>query len=424
MSALVNIQALLKRRYGPYINPIPSIETFAALAKFRTAERVGENYNFPVQLGLEHGVTHNLDGTAFTLNSAVDSVVKNAQLDGATIMLIGNIPYDVVAKMSAGQEGSYMEAVDYKVSSMMEGGELYREIALLYGPGSGATALTELAVINASVSGVDLDPGQVVNITQATWSAGLWNHMVGALVDVYQADGATLRAADVTVQAVPDASINRLTLFKSGSAAVVAATDKILARGAHAKSCVGVQAILENQTTLFGIDAAVYPQWQAVQFSAGGASSPMTVAKLAQLFSRLKNNGAKGGGTYLCSASQFAQFTDELDALDRYIQPMDIKQTGMSTLTIKSPIGPVTVQIHEYMKQGIAMFFCTGKARRIGATDLTYRLGLSREWFWKELDSAAGSQMRIYSHQSPVLEVPYWCAIVISIESDGDTAPA
>jgi hypothetical protein len=423
MSALNNIQALLKRRYGPYINPIPSVETLANLAKFRTAERVGENYNFPVKLGIEHGVTHNVDGTAFTLNSAVDSVVKNAQLDGATIMLIGNIPYDVVAKMAAGREGSYMEAVDYKVESMMEGGELYRELAMLYGPGTG-TALAELGVVNASISGADLNAGQVINITQGSWSAGLWNHMVGALVDVYQADGATLRAADVTVTAVTDPTINRIKLTKSGSAAVVAATDKILARGAKGKSCAGVQAILENTGSLFGIDAAVYPQWRAINFSAGGASSPMTLAKVAQLLSRLKNNGAKGGGTYLCSASQFAQFTDELDALDRYAQPMEVKQTGMSTLAIKSPIGPVTVQIHEYMKQGIAMFLSQGKVRRVGATDLTFRLGMSKEWFWKELDSAAGSQMRIYSHQAPVIEVPYHCAIVTSIESDGDTAPA
>ena len=424
MSALNNIQALLKRRYGPYINPIPSVDTVAKLAKFRTAERVGENYNFPVQLGLEHGVTHNVDGTAFALNPAVDSVVKNAQLDGATIMLIGNIPYDVVAKMAVGREGSYMEAVDYKVEAMMEGGELYREIALLYGPGTGAAVATELAVVNASISGADLNAGQVINITQGTWSAGLWNHMVGALVDIYQSDGTTVRETGVTVVAVPDPTINRLSLQKTGSANVVAANDKIVARGSAQKSCTGIQPILENTGTLFGINAAVYPQWQAVNFSAGGASSPMTVAKLAQLFSRLKNNGAKGGGVYLCSAAQFAQFTDELDALDRYIQPMDMKQTGMSTLMVKSPIGPVEIKIHEYMKQGIAMFICNGMARRIGATDLTFRLGMSREWFWKELDGNAGSQLRIYSHQAPVLEIPYHCAIVTSIESDGDTAPA
>jgi hypothetical protein len=424
MSALTNIQALLKRRYGPYINPLPSVDSIAQYAKFRTAERVGENYNFPVKLGLEHGVTHNVDGTAFALKSAVDSVVKNAQLDGATIMLIGNIPYDVVARMAAGREGSYMEAVDYKVESMMEGGELYRELALLYGPGTAAVAQAELAVVNASISGADLNAGQVINITQGSWSSGLWNHMVNARVEIYEADGSTLVETEVTVVAVPDSQINRLELQKTGSANVVAAGHKIIARDAKGKSCTGLQAILENQGVLFNIDAGVFPQWQAVQFDAGGPASPMTVAKLAQLFARLKNNGAKGGGKYCCSAAQFAQFTDELDNLDRYIQPMEMKQTGMSTLVVKSPIGPVTIEIHEYMKQGIAMFFCNNTVRRIGATDLTFRLGMSREWFWKELDGNAGSQMRIYSHQAPVIEIPYHCAIVTSIESDGDTAPA
>lgn len=423
MSALSNWAGIAKRRYGDYINPLASSNTLADAAPFISQDRrPGENYNFPVLTQLEHGVTHNVDNTAFPISSVVDSVTKNAQLDGATILLQGNMPYDVVAKfMNPGATVDDMRATDMKVKGLMLGGELYRELALMYGPGTG-TALANIGIISAIVSGANLAAPIVCNITRQTWAGGLWPLMRGALIDIYQSDGATLRAAEVTVSAVV-AETNRLTLTKSGSTVLPVAGDMLIQRGAATKSCVGAQAILENTGSLFGIDAASEPVWRAVQKSAGSAA--LTIAKIKQLCGQLYNNGLRNGGDLFVNGLTFADLSDELDALERYNEPGgEAKRTGESEISIKSPAGIVKIKLHGQMKQGIAMFFAKNVLKRVGATDLTFSLGNSREWFYHELPSNAGSAIRIYSNQAIVSEKPYQCAIITAIQNVGDTSPA
>lgn len=433
MSAYASIQALFQRTYGDFINPMPSDNTIAKAAPFISQSvRPGENYNFPVRMSLEHGVTHNVDNTAFSLNSVVDSTVVNAQLDGATVLLAGNIPYDVIAKSING-DASYQQAMDYKVETLMLSGELYRELNLLYGPGTGSAAAASVGTVNASVSGANLAAPQIVNITAATWAPGIWNNMINAIVDVYQSDGTTVRAADVTVQAVV-AGTNRLQLYKAASSATVVAGDVIVLRGQRTKGCYGVQALLENSGTMFGIAASTYPQWQALSFSAGSAA--LTVAKIQQMFSRLKNNGLKAqngrAGTLFVSAATFADLVSELDGNsstfpggNRWVNPSgDAKVVGTDNISVKTPCGMCDIAIHTYMKQGIAMFLPEGKVKRVGATDLTFSLPGTNKWFYTELPSNAGCQIRIYSHQAIVIEVPYHAAIITAIVNTAGTSPA
>lgn len=422
MSSISNVQALLKRTYGPYINPQPSDNTIASKADFISADlQPGDTYNFPLKASHEHGVTHNNDGTAFALNSVVDAVWVNAQLDGSEILVAGNVPYATAAKMKNG-DASYMGPVDMKVEGLMESGELYRELNLLYGAGSGATVLSNIGVVNASVSGVDLDPGQVINITAASWSAGLWNNMTNALVDIYQSDLSSTRETDVQCTAIVTAT-NRVNVFKSGSAAVVAAGDVIVLRSAKGKQCYGLQAILENTGTLFNIAAGSYPFWQALTHAAGGA---LTIAEVRQAMAKVSNNGLADGGTLFVSSATFEDFVAELDNGDRWNDENTgkPKRVGVSNIEIVTAAGPVDIAIHKYMKQGIAMFLPNGKVKRVGATDLTFSLPGTNEWFYVELPSNAGGQMRIYSHQAIIIECPYHAVIFTGITNNADSSPA
>lgn len=424
MPSLTNFTPLLKRTYGDFINPLPSDDTLAALAPLiRQDRRPGENYNFPIMVNFEHGVTHNVDGSAFALDSAIDAVNQNAQLDGATILLHGNLPYDVIAK-AMNSNGAYMEAVDFKVMALMSGGEHYREVNLLYGPGTGSTLLTNVGAVNASVSGANLAAPQVVNITRATWSSGLWNKMVNAQVDIYQSDGSTLRESGVTVQAVVSATC-RLQLYKAGSTATVASGDLIVLRGSRTKSCVGYQAILQNTGSLFGISAALYPPWAAVSFSAGSAA--LTSVKIQQFASRLSNNGLSNGGSLLVSSATFAGLVDELDDRDRWTNNSNtsgMKRTGTAAIEVMTPAGLIKVQIHRLMKQGVAMFVPVEKVKRVGATDLTFALPGTNQWFYQELPGNAGAQLRIYSNQAIVIECPYHAGIITNIVNEADVTPA
>lgn len=421
------IQPILTNRYGPLMNPMPSVDTLASDAPFVAKERrEGRNYNFPIRLGLPGGITFDDTNTAFTTKDPVAAVWKEATITGSSILAQDDIPYnDVFATMNGiaagGSANAYMDKWDESMEGLMLSAELYRELALLCGPGPTSTAAASLATVNASVSGANLAAPQVVNITTATWRPGLWQRVIGHLFDVYQSDGSTLRAADVTLQAVVEAT-NRLQLFKSGSSATVAANDIILPRGAIDVSCYGLEAICANTGSLFGIDAAVYPQWRVSSASIGGA---LNRAKVLGYLGQLKAKGVKEGGTLYLAAGPVGDLIEEANTLQRWTD--EAKQTrvqGTNAVEFLTQIGPVVCKVHDYFKQGTGIFLPKKNGMvRVGQTDNTFTNG-KNEMFLQELESKAGSRIRCFSHQAPVLQLPYQAMVMSGITSTYNTAPA
>lgn len=429
MSTAANWEGFLKRRYGRFADPLPSPNTFADFLEFIPREmRPGDTYEFPVQLGIEHGVTHDISRTAFTLLGAKDSVALPARLRGAAINMQGRIPRDMLAAMGNGNSnggdsgGSYFDGLDAKVMGLAKGAEFYREIALHYGPGSSTAAASNIGVVAAIISGTNLGAGGpiVCEITKASWTAGLWNLMVGGYVDVYEADGTTLVESDVEVTGVPNAAVNRIRLAKSGVTTDVDATDIIVPRGSKAKSCFGMQAILENTGAMFEINAGTYPQWKAVTHAIGGA---FTRAKILSLAAKLQQNGLKKGGKLFVNANAFADLAEEANDQRTDFGKDAVIEQGAENLLYKTPAGIVEVAVDMLMKQSIAMFIARDTGKRVGSTDNTFRTQGSREWFFQELENAAGAQLQCFSNQAPVLEIPYHCAICTGVVSTGDTAP-
>lgn len=438
MSSYANWAPGFKERYGDWINPLPEEDTLAELGEFIKEEwRPGVAFNFPIKVQNEGGVTHNVDGSAFTVNDAIDSVWQNARLDGATVLLCGNLPYDVNAKSSNGagpgsKGGAFWKATDQKVESMMVSASLYRELNLAYGAGTASTIAASIGAVAANVSGTTLTNGPTITITRATWAPGVWNQIRGHKVDIYQSDGATLRESGVTVtSAATSGTQNRLVLTKSGSAVTVAAGDLIVLNGQKAKSCYGLQAILENTGSLFNISASTYGMWQSCSFSAGSAT--LTRAKIGQFASRIFPNGLKNGGNLFVSGPTFADLGEEADALVQWTvqdgNAPKLKRQGTNRLEFASQIGPITIVNYIYQKQSLAFFVGNSESggslfKRVGASDITFALPGTREWFWTELSAAAGSQLRCYSNQAGVLEIPYHCGEITAISNNGDTSPS
>lgn len=422
------IQSLLTNRYGPLMNPMPSIDTLAADFAFVEKERrEGRNYNFPIRLGLPGGITYDDTNTAFTTRDPIAAVWKEATITGSSILAQDDIPYnDVFATMNGvsadGGSGSYMDKWDESMEGLMLSAELYRELAILCGPGPTSTAAASLATVNASVSGANLAAPQVVNVTAATWRPGLWQRVISHQFDVYQSDGSTLRASNVTLQAVVE-STNRLQLFKSASAAVVAANDIILPAAGIDVSMYGIEAIAANTGSLFGIDAATYPQWRVSAAAVGGALSR---AKVLGFLGQLKAKGVTQGGTLYLAAGPVGDLIEEANTLQRWTD--EAKQTrvqGTTAVEFLTQVGPVTCKVHDYFKQGTGFFNPKGKssAVRVGQTDNTFTNG-KNEMFLQELETKAGSRIRCFSHQAPVLPLPYQCMLFSGITSTYNTSPA
>lgn len=422
MSTLANWLPNYKQRYGDFTDPLPEENTLADYFGFvRQDQRPGIAFNFPIVVSLEHGQTANVDGTAFALNAAVDSVLKNAQIDGATLALVGNIPYDVSFKSRNGagngnSGGAFRTAFELKTDLLMKSMEFYREVSLLYGCGTAATIASDIGVV-LSVTGTNLNgpTGMSAVFTTPTWAPGLWTNMIGAKVDFMNAAGtATIaNATAVRVNAVNADTKTVQFINDAGGAGVIAATNRVIPTGWFQKTCVGVEAILQNTGTLFGIDASIYPMWKAIQIDLAGVA--LNRARILGIMARLFPNGLTQGGKLFVCGPTFADLAEEADALQRYTGNTDeVKRQGASNLEYKSPAGNVNVALHKYMKQGEAMFFPAGNGKRVGSTDITFR-GEGDDWFFLELPSNAGCQLRILSNQAPILTMPFRCAYIKNI---------
>ena len=427
MASLPNVNGMFKQRYGRWIDPLPDEHTLADFGDFIPSEnRPGLGYNFPVLTGLELGQTANVDNSAFALNPAVDSTVLNANLDGATIMLQSVVSYDTIYKSlngtgSGNSGGAYKTALDQTVQAMLQGAAMYRELALAYGPGTSTAVASNIGIVGGSVSGANLGAAQTVYLTEASWIPGLWIIAAGTpngmRVDVYQADGTTVRETDVTVQARPSTTQTRLTLFKSASAATVAANDRIVPLGWRTKSAFGLEAIYNNTGSIFGINAATVAPWRCMTFSAGGA---MSRAKIMAMAAAVSINGVKNGGKLFVCAPTFADMAEEANALQRYTANTDkVKRQGASQLIYETAAGQVEVVVYQYAKQGQAMFIANDNFRRVGSTDLTMRpIGGGAEAFFQHMPSNAGASLRIFSNQAPVFEMPYRNFLITGIQNN------
>lgn len=418
MATLANWEGNFKQRYGRFQNPIPEVNTFAEEMSFIQQDyRPGLGYNFPIIVGNEHGQTADISNTAFAFNAAIDSQILNATLDGATIGVVGNVPYDVAFKgnngAGNGSKGSaFWRPYDLKVKLLLQSAILYRELLLLYGCGGASytTPACNIGVIGGSPSGTFNTPN-TSRLTLASNAPGIWNQMApGALVDVH--NGATPRETGVTVQGYDPATAT-LTLYKNGSAVTPVAGDIIVPYGWKVKSAVGLEAILLNQTSIFGINAALIPHWRAVQMSAGGTLSRTTILGLA---ARLASNGFRGGGKLYVSPASFSDLVVETFTLQRFDKNTDsVKQQGADELEYKTSVGVIKVVVYPYMKQGEAFFMAPGKSKRVGSTDITTKGDGPNDMFFLELQANAGYQMRAMQNQAPVLEIPYWFGIITGI---------
>lgn len=424
--------------YGDFTDPHPTSDLMTAAIPFVPKEsRNGRTFNVPVKVSPEQGQTADVSGTAFAIRDARNSVMKEASLDGASLLYNGRIPYDAMLRTRNGtgnkRDGNaFKESFELKTKDLMEQGEFYGELAIHYGPGTAAAIADDIGVTDsAGGSGTNLgSPGCVVPITIATWAPGVWARMTNALVDIYATDGTTLIANNVTVQAInPDYAPGGSP--KSPNLTLVATTTgnqqtttgpattlanlygrRIVPAGWAQNSCIGLVSRTKNTGIQDGINAALYQVWKPVQVATTGT---LTRLKIKSLMARMFPTGIRKGGKLWTSAPVFADLEEEMTSQNHYWPKGEMSQVGTNELVYKSPCGPLSIMLDPMMKYGTAVFWGNeAKVVRVGSSPLTFR-GKGDEWFFLELQGNAGSEIRCMSNFSPFVYEPNKTAVITGI---------
>ena len=421
---------LLMRVYGDLANPLPPENSISEAMPFRQKDKLGERYEYPIRMSTEQGATYNADHTEFAINDAVPAVYQTAYLSGTEILFKGSVSYGDLSRLSESKgrsKGAHDSAISRLMLDLTEGAENHREANILYGAGtSGLANLGTCSAVAVAASGGVI----TVNISRATFAPGLWNVMSQVKVTAYNATASLDSILKVTGVDVARCRV-QLTEVTVGAAAAVGtaigATNYpvLFFAGARQKSMIGLQAMGENTGSIFGINAALYPQMKAATYAVGTAA--LSFDKVQEGCTQLADAGLEDGLDLWLSSRSWADLANDEAAFRQYVEQTGGKEAkvGFNKVSFHTTCGVVTLRKHKFLKQSIAIGTPTKKCFRVGSRDISYELpGNPNKMFWTESGTTAASSIRNYADQAVIVENLSHLLLFTGIQNSSDAVPA
>ena len=394
-----SLNGLFKEVYGDEIKDlIPNAMKVQQMVPFVPKQKqIGNKYHQPVILAYPSGFTHALgDGTAgaFSLNAASASTLKDAQIQGAQILLREYLDYESAAR-SAASRNAFIDGTALLFEMMQKAHRKRLEIQLLHGG-------VDIGVLTAATTGA----GGNVTVSAASWADAIWAGSEGTVVDVYDTTLATNRGS-FTINSV---SIGTRVLTATGGSSVPAgtvSTDRLFFTGAKGNEMSGIHAILANSGSLFNVDASVYSMWLSTTYSAGSAA--MTFNKVKAAIAQAVGRGLDEDAVLLMNPKTWDNVLSDLAALRRFVEKQGkgtSYEIGSENIVFYSQNGKIELKPHIFCKEGFAYLIVPEHWKRLGATDVTFETPSYGGQIFTQLASNAGFEVRSYCHEAIFCEKP------------------
>lgn len=383
---------------------------------------LGGNYRFPVNLRRSHGVTYNGGGNAakaFALNAVIPGVHQEVTLGGSELMVRENLAVGAISRGQGGRS-SFGSVVRETARMVKEAADFHAELSILYG-GASAVGSGIGDALTATQTGQTV---RVVMTTQ-TWAPGIWSQLEGGAVQFFTAAGTIIGSgAFAYVKSVSnDARAVTVSAAASTWAASITATTHVVPYGFVTNSFTGLNEILTNTATLFGIDAGTYSLWKANTYDCNGA--PLTLSKVLAAVNQAVGRGLADDVTCYVNTYAWTDINTDIAALRRFNASTrsgaDVGTQGMANpgIVFHGTSGMIKLVPHPMILSGDAFVVPTKYCRRIGSTATTFRLdGMNgvpqsnASEFFLPLPDNAGVQMRCYWDQAFLVTKPS-CAVKI-----------
>lgn len=391
-NTVLTLNGLFKEVYADKIeNLIPEGTKFMQKVPFSARKKeLGSLYHQPVILGLEHGITYaGPTDDAFTLDDAISGVIRDATVQGSQMMLRSRLGIAAASRAAGGEPKAFENATKFLVRNMLRSMARRVEVGLFYG-GAG------IGVVGA------LPGGNVITVATAEWAPGIWAGAEKMKIDIYNAAGNTLRGTasvtnvdmdlrEITVDALPVGTV---------------ATDVMYFKSAKGKEAAGIHTILTNSGVLFGIDASQYNLWKGNQVDL--ASNPLSFARVQDAIARAVEKGLDSAVTVFVNPRAWSDLLTEQAALRQYDSTYSVSkaENGSQEIVFYGQNGKVEIVPSIFVKEGYSYVLCLEEMLRIGSTDVTFKRPDQGDTFFRELENAAGYELRAYSDQALLCFAP------------------
>lgn len=396
-NSLATLNGLFKEVYADKLeNIIPDGVKLLKEIKFIGKDKQnGSLYHQPVVLGLEHGCSFSTGGDAFTLNDAIAGATKDAQVQGAQMVLRSVLSYTAASRAIANDGKSFESATKFLVGNMLRSMTRKLEIELLYGAGATPAGLGA-GVGYGAVSAVTGTGPYVITMTAASWAPGIWAGAESMVIEFVNS-GLTAITGTGTVTAVDMEARTVTVALLTGIAP--AATNILFHKGAFGNEFSGIHAILSNTGTLFNISAVTYNLWKGNLYNVGGQ---LSINHILTAASRAVEKGLDQKVKVFVNPRGWANMITAETSKRQYdgsYKPGEL-EGGQSSIKLHGQNGEIEVEPSIFIKEGFAYMLVMEELVRIGSSDVTFRRPGQGDEFFRDLEASAGYELRAYTDQA------------------------
>lgn len=427
------------------------------IAWIEKSKSPGAKYNQPVLMRHEHGFTYaGAESGAFALEDAVPGQTATCNILGTQMMLRSIIDYEIAARASSAGKRTFRRALDLVVENMFASSRKRMEIDYFYG---------QRPLLESSDC-VTVDGKSVITVSERSWAPGIWAGMEGAKLSAFENEVSGVHAAITSGTVAEDTLANVQTIPKVSVVAVndtldgVNVQDKKLTfagttftthvidndeTGRSSWLCFkgAMEAVSDNKPTLTGnifagMESIMDPEVQArtETFNLDFTNNSLWQGNVVDVSDRLNFSDV---ANQLATAS--AKGLDENLILylnphvwtDLVLQEMDTGSgnrssnwtdggaakggydVGGTSVRYHTANGVVEIKPSNYVKTGFGFMFAPKLWKRIGATDLTFRLPDRGDEFFLHLPQHAGYELRNYVSHALFTKAPSKCILLKNI---------
>jgi len=439
---------LFKKVYGNIHDLLPEDYFLQKKIPFSEKQKVGESFIEAVILTNEVGWT--LGGssmTAFELNPASAGSVQQATVTPYSTVLASIVPWGVISRSAGGGDKAFYDGTKHVVKNNIKSHGKLLEILRLYGQ---ATALLGyVSYFTGTYRGVSFSTGTgtlVLNGTstvlttginattnwilfgQGSFAAGIWVGTEGAIVQEIDSSAVVLKEGKLLAV---DPLQGAIQVDFVPTAASSTTSHRICFKGqATASEMIGINSILTNTGTLFGISTSSYSLWKGNAVNNNqqklslngtpGISGQLTGIQgaVAQTVAR---GGLDGDIELICNPRSWANLIvteSGLRMYDESYKPGNA-ENGFQSITFWSQTGKITVNAHRMVKEGEAYgLHLQGDWSRSGSAEISFTIpGIPGEVIFP-LQNQAGYAFRSFADQYIFCHAPAKSFVIYNINDE------
>lgn len=359
----------------------------------------GNEFHQPVSLTHEHGFSYAAAASgAFALNAAIAHNTKDAKIVGTQMLLRSRIDYETAARASSGGNRAFRQALDVVVENMNDSARKRNEIDFLYGQQA-------LGKVDSSH-----ETNKTLTLYATHFAPGVWAGQEGAKILVFSQVTSTATLLD-QVYTISKVDIENRTLTVTGTTADLggdgAADHHIYFLGQRASATdsghnvfKGIHSLLAATSgTVLNINVASFSLWKSNQYAQGG---DLTFAGVNGAVAAANGKGLDEDVSLYINPGVWADLLDDEVAVRQHMTAggRGAFRVGAEGIEFFSQNGTIMIKSSRYVKKGFGYLISPRLWKRVGATDLTFRLPDRGDEFFRHIEDAAGYELRAYSNQA------------------------